>query len=418
MVENKLKQAEMDAIPINWKINSLGKVMDVFRGGSPRPIQEYITTSKNGVNWIKIGDVGAGAKYIDRTDEKIIPEGVLYSRTVNVGDLLLSNSMSFGRPYILRTNGCIHDGWLVLQNYHDTFTQEFLFYILSSNFVLNQYKSKAAGSSVLNLNKELVASVKLLIPPIEEQKAIAKVLSELDDYIDKLSRQIKKKQVIRDGMLEDLVRGKRRLPGYDGEWKEYDFISLINPKARIGWQGLKKSEYLKSGYALLIAGTDFDDGLLNYSNMSYVSQERYEMDENIHVKNNDVLVTKDGTIGKVAIVKNLSMPATLNSGVFVFKVISEKLTQDFLYYILRSSVFEDFIDELSAGSTIKHLYQKDLKNLYFKIPVDINEQKAITDFIQSMDTELDLLKQKRAKYTSIKQGVMEELLTGKTCLND
>ena len=85
MVENKLKQAEMDAIPINWKINSLGKVMDVFRGGSPRPIQEYITTSKNGVNWIKIGDVGAGAKYIDRTDEKIIPEGVLYSRTVNVG---------------------------------------------------------------------------------------------------------------------------------------------------------------------------------------------------------------------------------------------------------------------------------------------------------------------------------------------
>ena len=140
MVENKLKQAEMDAIPINWKINSLGKVMDVFRGGSPRPIQEYITTSKNGVNWIKIGDVGAGAKYIDRTDEKIIPEGVLYSRTVNVGDLLLSNSMSFGRPYILRTNGCIHDGWLVLQNYHDTFTQEFLFYILSSNFVLNQYQ--------------------------------------------------------------------------------------------------------------------------------------------------------------------------------------------------------------------------------------------------------------------------------------
>ena len=90
------------------------------------------------------------------------------------------------------------------------------------------------------MNKELVASVKLLIPPIEEQKAIVKVLSELDDYIDKLSRQIKKKQVIRDGMLEDLVRGKRRLPGYDGEWKEYDFISLINPKARIGWQGLKK----------------------------------------------------------------------------------------------------------------------------------------------------------------------------------
>ena len=140
------------------------------------------------------------------------------------------------------------------------------------------------------------------------------------------------------------------------------------------------------------------------------------MDENIHVKNNDVLVTKDGTIGKVAIVKNLSMPATLNSGVFVFKVISEKLTQDFLYYILRSSVFEDFIDELSAGSTIKHLYQKDLKTYILRFQLILMSKKAITDFIQSMDTELDLLKQKRAKYTSIKQGVMEELLTGKTCL--
>lgn len=108
-------------LPDEWEALSLGEHSQIFRGGSPRPIQEFLTTSDTGVNWIKIGDVDADAKYITATEEKIIPEGVSRSRMVYEGDLILSNSMSYGRPYIMNIQGCIHDGWLVIQKYDKAF---------------------------------------------------------------------------------------------------------------------------------------------------------------------------------------------------------------------------------------------------------------------------------------------------------
>lgn len=136
------------------------------------------------------------------------------------------------------------------------------------------------------------------------------------------------------------------------------------------------------------------------------------MDSNIQVKSGDVLVTKDGTIGKVAIVPNIDKRATLNSGVFVFRVI-EKLKRKFLYWILRSSLFSNFIEELSAGSTIKHLYQKDLKQLKFVIPTSLSEQQAIADILTAMDKEISDLEEEKEKYMALKAGAMDDLLTGK-----
>src|SRR5690606_35607332 len=136
-----------------WEVKKLGEVIDVYRGGSPRPIQDFISDKLDGINWIKIGDTPSSGKYIVSANEKIIPEGEKNSRRVYPGDFLLSNSMSFGRPYILKIDGCIHDGWLVLQNYKSSFDTEFLYYLLTSKYILDQYKSKAAGSGVLNLNK-------------------------------------------------------------------------------------------------------------------------------------------------------------------------------------------------------------------------------------------------------------------------
>ena len=190
------------------------------------------------------------------------------------------------------------------------------------------------------------------------------------------------------------------------------FNEVITPKARIGWQGLKKHEYLKNGYSYLIGGTDFQNGTVSFENISYVSQERYDMDANIQVKRNDVLVTKDGTIGKVALVPKLDKPATLNSGVFVFRT-NEQLLPVFLYRILSSSIFKEFIDTLSAGSTIKHLYQKDLKNFEFFIPTDTNEQAAISSILTSMDEEILALEEEKDKMEKIREGAMDDLLSGR-----
>lgn len=195
-----------------WVKRKLGDNATIQRGGSPRPIEAYLTTNRDGINWIKIGDVRPNDKFIRHTVEKIIPEGISHSRQVYKGDFILSNSMSFGRPYILDIDGCIHDGWLVIKDYSNTYDMDFLYYILSSDTVFEQYIAMAAGSSVKNLNKEKVANVMLFAPQsLAEQQAIAAILTKMDDEITALEATKTKYEAIKQGMMQQLLTGKIRL---------------------------------------------------------------------------------------------------------------------------------------------------------------------------------------------------------------
>lgn len=194
-----------------WKNIIFGNVVDIYRGGSPRPIDSFITTNSNGLNWIKIGDVRPNDKYITHTAEKIILEGLPATRMVYAGDFILSNSMSFGRPYILKIDGCIHDGWLAITKYESSFDKDFLYYLLGSNFVYRQYTTLAAGSGVLNLNKKVVGNVEFTIPMIDEQQAIASILSDMDIEIEELEAKRDKYIAVRQGMMQQLLTGKIRL---------------------------------------------------------------------------------------------------------------------------------------------------------------------------------------------------------------
>ena len=166
-------------IPDSWEWVRLGAVLEIARGGSPRPIQQYLTTEPDGINWIKIGDTDKGGKYIYKTKEKIRPEGVSKSRMVHSGDFLLTNSMSFGRPYILKTDGCIHDGWLVLSNRFGCYSVDFLYYILSSPFAYYQFCDSVSGAVVKNLNSDKVANALFPLPPHSEQVRIVQRIEEL-----------------------------------------------------------------------------------------------------------------------------------------------------------------------------------------------------------------------------------------------
>lgn len=173
-------------IPENWTWVKLGKVCIIARGGSPRPIKEYITTADDGVNWIKIGDTEKNGKYISSTVEKIKPSGVSKSRMVHAGDFLLTNSMSFGRPYILKIDGCIHDGWLVISQINKIFDQDFLYWMLSSNYAYMQFCGKVSGAVVKNLNSDKVANSVFPLPPLPEQKRIVARLEELLPLCERL----------------------------------------------------------------------------------------------------------------------------------------------------------------------------------------------------------------------------------------
>jgi len=198
-----------------WEVKKLGDVLSIERGGSPRPIKKYLTESSDGINWIKISDATASEKYIYETKEKITRDGLHKTRIVNEGDFILSNSMSFGRPYIMKTTGCIHDGWLVLkQTDKKLFETDFLYYLLSSPYIFQQFDDLAAGSTVRNLNIALVSSVKVPIPSLPEQKRIVSILDEVFENIAKAKLSAEKK-------LADLEELKKSIlqKAFDGELK-------------------------------------------------------------------------------------------------------------------------------------------------------------------------------------------------------
>ena len=177
-------------LPAGWAWDRLGNIASIARGGSPRPIKSYLSTEANGVNWIKIGDAEKNGKYIFTTKEKIKPEGVSKSRYVKSGDFLLTNSMSFGRPYILKTNGCIHDGWLVIGNIEAVFNQDYLYYALSADFMYKTLSGLASGSTVDNLNSDLVKSLLFPIPPLKEQIRIAEGVCKIENILSNVEASL------------------------------------------------------------------------------------------------------------------------------------------------------------------------------------------------------------------------------------
>ena len=194
------------------------------------------------------------------------------------------------------------------------------------------------------------------------------------------------------------------------EWEIANISKSSLLKGRIGWHGLTTKEYLKNGNYYLVTGTEFKEGGIDWLKCNYVSKERYDQDTYIQLQINDILVTKDGTIGKVAFVDSLPLPATLNSGVFVLRPLTKSYAQKFFYYILQSQYFKKFIGMLKAGSTISHLYQYSFNNFIFPMPPE-SEQKKIAKILSDTDFLIESLEKLITKKKNIKRGLMQTVLT-------
>ncbi|MDO5509495.1 MAG: restriction endonuclease subunit S [Weeksellaceae bacterium] len=195
----------------DWIEVELGELLEIERGGSPRPIKEFITNEEDGINWIKIGDTKGTSKFINGSEQKIKPSGLKHSRMVYPNDFILSNSMSFGRPYIMNVKGAIHDGWLVLRDIHNVLNKDFLYYTLSSLNVYKQFNELATGSTVKNLNIGLVQKVKIILRPKSEQSAIANkieaLFSDLDSGITHLKKAQEQLKIYRQAVLKKAFEG-------------------------------------------------------------------------------------------------------------------------------------------------------------------------------------------------------------------
>ena len=200
-----------------------------------------------------------------------------------------------------------------------------------------------------------------------------------------------------------------RFKGFSDTWEQRKLSEIATMHARIGWQNLRTSEFLDSGDYMLITGTDFIDGAVNFDTCHYVERERYEQDKHIQIRNGSILITKDGTLGKVAYIQGLTMPATLNAGVFNVEIKDEnEVDNRYLFQYLKAPFLMDYVDKKATGGTIKHLNQNILVDFPVVLPHKA-EQEKIGEYFLAIDHLITLHQRKYDKLTNVKKSMLEKM---------
>ena len=289
-------------------------------------------------------------------------------------------------------------------------------YYMNSSSYHHQLLPLMQGIKVLSLSKTNVQKTTVKYPKDKaEQQKIADCLRRIDTLITLHQRKYEKLVNIKKSMLDKMFPQNGvsvpeiRFKGFTDPWEQRKLSELTSMHARIGWQNLRTSEFLDSGDYMLITGTDFDDGTVNYSTCHFVERERYEQDKNIQIRNGSILITKDGTLGKVAYVQGLSMPATLNAGVFNVEIRNTSIVDErYLFQYLKAPFLMDYVDKKATGGTIKHLNQNILVDFPVVMPKK-TEQVSIGNFFQRIDTLITLHQRKLEKLQNIKKSCLEKM---------
>ena len=423
-------------IPEGWRIMRLKEIADVRRGGSPRPIDDYIADS--GYNWIKIGDTVKGSKYITSVRQKIKPEGLSKTRQVFSGDLLLTNSMSFGEPYILKVDGCIHDGWVAFSDIKNA-EKEFLYYYLLSPFCKMQFDTQVAGGVVQNLNVDKIASTLIELPPLPEQKSIADFLNkkcaEIDEMIalqEKIIEELKayKQSVITEAVTKGLnpdvpMKDSFALDGaiIPNDWEERKFSQICSRitdfVASGSFEDLRKNvKYLDTpDYAMLVRTTDLSNSAKS-KGIVYVSEASYNFLKNSNLYGGEIVLPNVGSIGDVYIVpKDLYPKMTLAPNAITF---STTVVDKYYYYYFLSAYGNRQLKDISESTAMPKFNKTDLRQLRVICP-PLSEQKDIAEYLDKKCSDIDsLISTKNAKIEELKEykkSIIYEYVTGKKEVN-
>lgn len=366
-----------------WEYKKLGEVCTIERGGSPRPISAYITNAPDGINWIKIGDAVEGSKYISATKEKIRVEGMKKSRFVHKGDFILSNSMSFGKPYILGVDGCIHDGWLVIHDDYNTFNKDYLYYYLSSPSMYRKFESLAVGGVVNNLNSQLVRNVTVAIPPIQEQEAICSLLDKLSLVIEKKKQQLKEldnlAQAIFYDMFGDPVENEK---GWEVK-KLKDVGSIITGST----PSTSNSDNYASNDICFVKPSDIEkEGITTIKSTEfYVSNYAYDTVCR-KLPKGSVLTTCIGIIGKVGV---LSIDATCNQQINAV-IPNPSMSSTYLAYAILS--IRDYIQNVANAPVVPIINKGQFSS--FQIPSPpLPLQQSFAQKVESIERQKELINQ-------------------------
>ena len=363
-----------------WEIRKLGDVCTIERGGSPRPITAYITEAPDGINWIKIGDAREGSKYITSTAEKIKPEGMKKSRFVHKGDFILSNSMSFGRPYILGIDGCIHDGWLVIRDEGNIFNKSFLYYYLGSPTIYKEFSKLAVGGVVSNLNSNLVRGVKVVIPPTQEQEMIVAELDCLSEVIAKKKQQQEELDKLAQSIFYDMF----------GDPESSPFpVKTLNElsKSKLSY-GSGSSSSFYDGSIRYVRITDIDEnGELNDDKVS-----PREFDEKYVLHEGDLLFARSGaTVGKTYLYSKKDGKA-IYAGYLIRVVPNCEIVQPkYLFCFTKTDYYKRFIGLNAQAVAQPNINAKQYGSLKVVVP-PLALQNEFAQKIEAIEKQKELVK--------------------------
>lgn len=379
-----------------WKYVKLGEVCTIERGGSPRPIDDFITTDENGINWIKIGDADE-SMYITKTAQRIKPEGMKKSRYVKPGDFLLSNSMSFGRPYILKIDGCIHDGWLVLRDENNVFDKKFLYYYLSAPITYKKFKSMAVGGVVNNLNSDMVRKVRVPVPSQEEQHQISDRLDRVSNLIFLRKQQLAK--------LDELVKARfvemfGDINVNNKKWMTYPLGELCTIVR--GGSPRPIERYLGGTIPWIKIGdaTTGENIYLN-STKEYIIQEGVKKSRMI--KAGSLIFANCGV--SLGFARIITFDGCIHDGWLAMEDIDEKLDKIFLLYSLNQMT--EYFRKTAPAGTQPNLNTNIMK-MHRQIVPPMEMQKAFISFVKCADRQKQIVQQSLEKLELMKKALMQE----------
>ena len=409
------KQTEMGLIPEDWELSSLGTLArGIYRGASPRPIDSPIWFDENStVGWVRISDVTQSRRYLTETEQRLSPSGITSSRFVPSGSLIMSICATVGRPIETRLDVCIHDGFVVFDR--PLTHQGFLFHALKE--LEPRWSRRGQTGSQMNLNTGLIKSTPIPVPPTRaEQDAIAEALSDADALIESLEQLLAKKRQLKQGAMQELLTGKKRLPGFNMEWKERALFDLAGGKKELFDDGdwIESEHITDDGVRLVQTGNIGVGVFVEKEDKKYIFEKSFVSLRCKEIRQGDLLICRlADPAGRSCILPDIREDKIVTSvDVTIFRPPVSVAHRVFLANVFSTDEWFRAVSDRSGGTTHKRISRGALGRLKIGVPC-VEEQTAIAAVLSDMDAEIAALEVKLVKAGRLKQGMMQELLTGR-----
>jgi len=378
-------------LPSEWARVRISDVATVSRGASPRPIASARWFSDNSeVGWVRISDLGrSDGLTLKTTTQRLSQDGIARSRFLPPGTLIMSIAATVGVPIITGIPACIHDGFVALERLRGV-DQMYLLYALKS--LEDELRSAGQTGSQANVNTEIVNGLLVNLPPEPEQKRIAEALRDTDNQIAALKSLVMKKQAISQGMMQQLLSGKTRLSGFSQPWQAFQ----LGDVARIKTGTRNNQDKKPSGrYPFFVRSATVE----RIDTFSYDCEA--------------ILIPGEGGIG--SIFHYINGKFEVHQRVYAISHFNSGVSGKFVYFYLRQ-FFGPHAMENSVKATVDSLRLPTFKGFRMTMPARLDEQEAIVAALSDCADEIELLNTRLAKARDLKQGMMQELLTGRTRL--